>query len=59
MQPEAAHFYGQGDLCSIAAAHVFHIGRNQPFLDGNKRTAMGAALTFLESNSIEVAQFDG
>ena len=58
MQPEAAHFYGQGDLCSIAAAYAFHIAQNQPFLDGNKRTAMGAALTFLETNRIDVAIFD-
>jgi death on curing protein len=58
MQPEAAHFYGQGDLSSIAAAYAFHIAQNQPFLDGNKRTAMGAALTFLETNSVDVAIFD-
>lgn len=59
MQPEAAYFYGQGDLSAIAAAYAFHIAQNQPFLDGNKRTAMGAALTFLESNHVDVAQLDG
>ena len=58
MQPEAAHFYGQGDLASIAAAYAFHIAQNQPFIDDNKRTAMGAALTFLETNSVDVAIFD-
>jgi hypothetical protein len=25
MQPEAAHFYGQGDHAAIAAAYAFHI----------------------------------
>lgn len=59
MQPEATYFYGQGDLCAIAAAYAFHIAQNQPFLDGNKRAAMGAALTFLESNHVDVDQFDG
>jgi death-on-curing protein len=59
MQPEAIYYYAQGDLCAIAAAYAFHIAQNQPFLDGNKRTAMGAALTFLECNHVDVAQFDG
>ena len=58
MQPEAAHYYGQGDLFTIAAAYAFHIAQNQPFLDGNKRTAIGAALVFLEINGIDVATFD-
>ena len=46
-QPAAAYFYGRGDLAAIAAAYAFHIAQNQPFIDGNKRTAMGSALTFL------------
>lgn len=59
MQPEATYFYGQGDFCAIAAAYAFHIAQNQPFLDGNKRAAMSAALTFLQCNGVEIAQFDG
>ena len=59
MQPEAAYFYGQGDLAAIAAAYAFHIAQNQPFLDGNKRTAMASALTFLEANGIDIATYDG
>lgn len=58
MQPEAAFFYGQGDLAAIAAAYAFHIAQNQPFLDGNKRTAMASALTFLEANGIDIAKYD-
>lgn len=58
MQPEATHYYAQGDLAAIAAAYAFHIAQNQPFLDGNKRTAIGAALTFLECNGVDVAPFD-
>lgn len=58
MQPEAAYFYGQGDLGAIAAAYAFHLAQNQPFLDGNKRTAVAAALTFLELNGIDTDRFD-
>lgn len=58
-QPEAAYFYGQGDLAAIAAAYAFHIAQNQPFIDGNKRAAMGSALTFLKLNGVNPATFDG
>ena len=58
MQPEVMYFYGQGDLFSIAAAYAFHIAQNQPFLDGNKRTGMGSALTFLELNGVDIEDFD-
>lgn len=39
-----------GSLFEMAAAYAYHIAENQPFLDGNKRTALGAALVFLEMN---------
>ncbi|MEP7126363.1 MAG: type II toxin-antitoxin system death-on-curing family toxin [Byssovorax sp.] len=38
----------------MAAAYAFHIAENQPFLDGNKRTALNAALVFLEINGVHV-----
>jgi len=38
------------DLFVMAAAYAFHIAENQPFLDGNKRTGLNAALLFLELN---------
>lgn len=41
-------------IFAMAAAYLFGICRNHPFLDGNKRTAVGAALTFLEMNGVEV-----
>jgi death on curing protein len=34
----------------MAAAYLFHIAKNRPFLDGNKRTALAAAIAFLEIN---------
>lgn len=58
MQPEAAFFYGNGDMFAIAAAYAFHIAQNQPFLDGNKRTAMGSALTFLRLNGKRIDKYD-
>jgi death on curing protein len=33
-----------------AAAYLFHIARNHPFVDGNKRTALMCALVFLGLN---------
>jgi death on curing protein len=38
------------DLFEQAAAYAFHIAENQPFLDGNKRTALEASLDFLDLN---------
>ena len=37
-------------MFDIAAAYAFHIAEAQAFNDGNKRTAAGAALTFIELN---------
>lgn len=44
--------YGRGDLFDIAASYAFHIAEAQAFLDGNKRTAVAAALTFLKGNGV-------
>ncbi len=44
--------YGRGDLYDVAAAYAFHIAQAQAFLDGNKRTAIGAALLFLRANGV-------
>jgi death-on-curing protein len=41
------------DLAEVAAAYLFYVCRNHPFLDGNKRTAMIAAIVFLRLNGIE------
>jgi death-on-curing family protein len=32
----------------------YHIAANHPFVDGNKRTALDAALTFLEANDFHL-----
>lgn len=36
-----------------ASAYIFHISKNHPFLDGNKRTALASGLLFLELNGID------
>ena len=41
------------DLVEVAAAYLFYLCRNHPFLDGNKRTALGACIVFLRLNGIE------
>jgi death-on-curing protein len=39
----------------MAAAYLFHLAQNHPFVDGNKRTALAAALTFLEMNGLKLS----
>jgi death-on-curing protein len=38
------------DRIEIAAAYLFYICRNHPFIDGNKRVALGACIIFLKTN---------
>lgn len=47
------------DLFAMAAAYAFHIAENQPFLDGNKRTGLLAALVFLDLNGVAVRDPQG
>jgi death-on-curing protein len=35
------------DLVEVAAAYLFFLSRNHPFVDGNKRAALGACIVFL------------
>jgi death-on-curing protein len=46
--------YAHEGLFAMAAAYLFHVARNHPFVDGNKRTALLAALVFLDINGIAV-----
>jgi len=41
------------DLAEVAAAYLFYLCRNHPFIDGNKRAALGACIVFLRLNSIQ------
>ena len=43
------------DVVEIAGAYLFYLCRNHPFIDGNKRAALGACLVFLRLNGLELA----
>jgi death-on-curing protein len=46
--------YVHKDIFEMAAAYLFHITQNHPFVDGNKRTGAAAALVFLAMNDLEL-----
>lgn len=48
-----------GGLFEMAAAYAFHIAQNHPFIDGNKRTALAAALVFLDLNGVVLPDPEG
>jgi len=54
--PQASHGgkYLHADLFEMAAAYLFHIVQNHPFVDANKRVGVVAALVFLALNGLEV-----
>lgn len=49
-RPQQILSYADPDLFALAAAYVFGIIRNHPFLDGNKRTAFMVGFDFLYQN---------
>ncbi len=42
--------YLHESIPAMAAAYGYHICKNHPFLDGNKRVALASALVFLDLN---------
>lgn len=57
----AAMFGGQylhADVFEMAAAYLFHLVKNHPIIDGNKRVGLEAALVFLEINGHSVETTD-
>lgn len=53
-RPENLNAYGENvDLAALAASYAFGIAKNHPFLDGNKRTALVVAVTFLNLNGFD------
>jgi len=41
------------DLAEVAAAYLYYLCQNHPFIDGNKRAALGSCLVFLRLNGVE------
>lgn len=46
--------YGSPDIFELAAAYLFGLAKNHPFLDGNKRIAIVATAVFLMDNGYEI-----
>ncbi len=46
--------YFHADLFAMAAAYLFHIVRNHPFVDGNKRVGAVAAFIFLALSGVDL-----
>lgn len=46
--------YGDPDVTELAGLYAIAIARNHPFVDGNKRAAFGALVTFLSLNGLEL-----
>ena len=57
LQKEA---YGDPDIFDLAAAYLFGVLKNHPFVDGNKKTGLATADLFLYFNgySLEAEQED-
>lgn len=51
-KPQMAAFYAQADLIRQATVLAVGISQNQPFVDGNKRTAFAVADIFLDTNGV-------
>jgi len=51
--------YLNSDLFEMAAAYIFYICQDHPFIDGNKRTALATGLVFLEVNGISIEDRQG
>jgi death on curing protein len=46
--------YLHTNLFEMAAAYLFHLVKNHPFLDGNKRVGSAAAIIFLAMNDVAI-----
>ncbi|HEY4191124.1 MAG TPA: type II toxin-antitoxin system death-on-curing family toxin [Mesorhizobium sp.] len=58
-RPQNKAEYGEPTVHELTAAYVFGIARNHAFVDGNKRTAIVAAGTFLIVNGHTLTANDG
>lgn len=49
-----ANQFAHKDIYEMAAAYLYHVVMNHPFIDGNKRTGTVCAIAFLKLNGINV-----
>jgi death-on-curing protein len=45
-------------LCEKAAAYLFHLVKNHPFVDGNERAGLAVSLAFLALNEVRITATD-
>lgn len=53
--PNQYHYACETDILRLAAFYTFKLIQNHPFIDGNKRTGIGACVLFLRVNGKELA----
>jgi len=51
--------YGDPDVFDLAAAYLYGLARNHPFVDGNKRTAIVVAAVFLMKHGYRITADNG
>ena len=56
--PQNVAFLKEGDVFEQASAYAFSIVRKNPFKEGNRGTALAAALVFLEINGVMDHDYD-
>jgi death on curing protein len=57
--PQNVAFLKEGDVFEQASAYACSILRKNPFKDGNRGTALAAALVFLDINGVMDLDYDG
>ncbi|MCB8838831.1 type II toxin-antitoxin system death-on-curing family toxin [Aurantimonas sp. VKM B-3413] len=57
--PQNKAAYGEPDAFDLAAAYLYGIARNHPFVDGNKRTAIVVAAVFLMKHDYRITADNG
>ena len=55
---DIAGYEAPEDVSRLAAAYLFGIAKNHPFIDGNKRTALSVTGLFLAMNGYEIVATD-
>jgi len=58
MHPQFVYFYTNPSpsLFDLATEYAFSLGKNHPFIEGNKRVAIATAIAFLDVNGVFVEQ---
>lgn len=57
-RPKNKVAYEAPDIFQLAAAYVYGLAKNHPYLDGNKRTAIVAAAVFIIDNGHQLVATD-